>query len=312
MAIILIKDWKENRHYSSMRNIKPLSPHVQGAILATLAALLTGVLMAVTKELTQEIPTLLVVFIRSTFGLLFSLPLLIKNRQRVFRSNQYGLHGIRIILSASAMLCTYYTYRHLPLTLATSLGMTGALFTTVLSIHILKDRVDRIKWLCILLGYLGALFIIQPSNLTFEIGIATSLLANFFAGCGTIIGKIISRQDSSLTILGYTNIGLTIIFGCLSYPHWQIISNRDILLLALGGVLGVCSHYAYLTALQKVSPSFLAPFGYTRLIFGFLIGFVFFNELPNLSIVLGSMLIILANYIITYRDNYMQNNHLES
>jgi drug/metabolite transporter (DMT)-like permease len=290
-----------------MCNKKTLSAPVQGAMLATLSAFLMSVLMAITKELASDIPTTLVVFIRSLYGLLFSLPFLIKNHRKVLKSNQYGLHGIRIMLSASAMLCTYYTYRHLPLTIATSLGMTGALFTTVLTVLILKDRVDSIKWLCILFGYLGTFCIIQPRSITLEIGILTSLLANFFAGCSTIVGKIISKQDSVLTMISYTNIGLTTIFGFLSYPQWQVVEGRQMLLLASCGLLGFGAHYCYLTALKKVSPSFLAPFEYTRLLFTFLIGFLCFRELPDFYTVLGSMMIIVATYIITYRDSRQED-----
>jgi drug/metabolite transporter (DMT)-like permease len=279
-----------------------LSPSVQGALLAILAALLTSVLMTIAKELTPDIPTTLVVFIRNLFGLLFSIPLLISKPKKVFRSNQYGLHAIRIVLSASAMLCTYYTYRHLPLTLATSLGMSGALFTTVLSILILKDKVDGIKWLCILVGYIGTLCIIQPRSMVLEMGIFTSLLSNVLAGCSTIMSKIISKQDSSLTMISYTNMGLTIIFGCLSCPYWQVLAWRDVFLLAAGGALGFIAHYCYLIAIKKTNPSFLAPFGYTRLLFAFLIGFVLLGELPNFYTILGSMLIITATYIITHRD----------
>jgi drug/metabolite transporter (DMT)-like permease len=281
-----------------------ISLPIQGAILATLSALLMSVLMSIAKTLTPDIPTTLIVFIRSLFGLLFSLPFFISNPKRVFKSDQYALHGIRMILSASAMLCTYYTYRHLPLTLATSLGMTGALFTTVLAVIILKDSVDRIKWACILVGYLGALCIIQPRSLTLEMGIITALLANFLAGCSTVVAKILSKQDSSLTIISYTNLGLTSIFGFLSYPHWQLLSVRDLFLLAASGALGLSTHYCYLAALKKASPSFLAPFEYTRLLFAFLIGFVFFYELPNFYTLLGSMLIITATYVITWRDGH--------
>jgi drug/metabolite transporter (DMT)-like permease len=286
-----------------MSNKKTLSAPVQGAMLATLSAFLMSVVMAIAKALAPDIPTTLVVFIRNLCGLLFSLPFLIKDHRKVLKSSQYGLHSIRVLLSAGAMLCTYYTYRHLPLTLATSLGMTGALFTTVLAVLILKDRVDSIKWLCILLGYAGTFCIIQPRSITLEIGILTSLLANFFAGCSAVVGKIISRQDSVLTMISYTNIGLTAIFGGLSYSQWQVIEGRHMLLLAACGLLGFGSHYCYLTALKKVSPSFLAPFEYTRLLFTFLIGFLCFRELPNFYTVLGSMIIVVATYIITYRDN---------
>ncbi|MHA7877596.1 MAG: DMT family transporter [Bacteroidota bacterium] len=284
-----------------MKNIS--TPAIQGAILATIAALLMSVLMAIAKKLPEEIPTSLVLFIRSLFVLLLSLPLLARSPKSALKSDQYLLHGLQIVLGVFATLCTYYTYRHLPVTLATSLGMTGALFTTLLSVIILKDSVDRIKWLCILAGYLGTLCIIQPGAISFEKGMITALLANLFAGFGTIISKILSRSVDKLAIIIYNTLGMTIIFGCLSYPHWYLLNQQVLLVLACMGALALSAHYCYLTALKKASPSFLAPFEYTRLIFAFVIGFVLFRELPNLYTILGSIIIVGATYIITYRDN---------
>ena len=77
-----------------------LSSTIQGAILATFSALLMSALMSVAKKLTPDIPTPLVTFIRSGFGLLFSLPFLMRSPKKILQSNQYALHGIRIMLSA--------------------------------------------------------------------------------------------------------------------------------------------------------------------------------------------------------------------
>lgn len=276
---------------------------IQGAMLATMAALLMSVLMAIAKKLPEAIPTSLVLFIRSLFVLLFSLPLLAQNPKAALKSDQYLLHGLQIMLGVCATLCTYYTYRHLSVTLATSLGMTGALFTTLLSVIILKDPVDRIKWLCILVGYLGTLCIIQPGAISFEVGMVTALLANLIAGFGAITSKILSQRVDKLAIIVYNAIGMTTIFGCLSYPHWYLLDSKVLFVLACMGALALSANYCYLAALKKTNPSFLAPFEYTRLIFAFIIGSVFFHELPNSYTILGSIMIVGATYIITYRDN---------
>mmetsp|Transcript_26952 Transcript_26952/g.62609 ORF Transcript_26952/g.62609 Transcript_26952/m.62609 type:complete len:309 (+) Transcript_26952:2027-2953(+) len=302
MAIILT-EVPEERKTHPMHPFRVLPPATQGAILATLSALLMSTLMTVAKRLPTEIPTLLVLFIRSLFVLLFSLPLLLRNPRKALKSNQYALHGLQIVLGVCTMLCTYYTYRHLPITLATSLGMTGALFTTLLSVLILRDTVDRIKWSCILVGYLGTLCIIQPGAIRFEWGIVTALLANLLAGFGAITNKILSQKVDKLAIIVYNTLGMTIIFAYFSYPYWYLLNRHILLLLACMGALALGANYCYLTALKRASPSFLAPFEYTRLIFAFVIGFALFRELPNWSTILGSMLIVGATYIITYRDN---------
>lgn len=276
---------------------------IQGAMFATLSALLMSILMAIAKRLPEEIPTSLVLFIRSLFVLLFLLPLLIRNPKGLLKSNQYLLHGLQIALSVCATLSTYYTYRHLSVTLATSLGMTGALFTTLLSVIILRDAVDRIKWLCLLVGYLGTLCIIRPSAIDFDIGIITALLANLLSGFGAITSKVLSQRVDKLAIITYNALGMFIVFGFLSYPYWHLLDQRILSILACMGALALGCSYSYLTALKKASPSFLAPFEYTRLIFAFIIGFVLFRELPTWSTMLGSAMIISATYVITYRDS---------
>lgn len=286
-----------------MNQAKTTQAPLKGALLATLSALLMSVLMSIAKRLPAEIPSTLIVFIRSLFVLFFSLPLLSRNPKQLLKTDQYALHILKIVLNAGAVLCTYYTYRHLPLNLATALGMTGALFTTVLAIVILKDSVDFIKWLCIAVGYLGTLCIIQPGTIRLEWGIITALLANFFAGCSTIVAKILSsRNVSNIAIIFYNNIGLTLIFGYMSYAYWGLLDQHITVILSVIGGLSLIIHSCYLSALQKASPSFLAPFEYTRLIFAFLIGFVLFQELPNTYTVLGSIMIVGATYVITYRD----------
>jgi drug/metabolite transporter (DMT)-like permease len=276
---------------------------VREALLATISALLMSVLMAMAKALPASIPSSLILFIRSIFVLLFSLPLLGRNPREVLKSDQYVLHGLQILLSILATLCTYHAYRSLPITVATSLGMTGALFTTLLSILILKDKVDRTKWLCILVGYVGTLFIIQPQSMCLGMGIITALLANLLAGLGAVTSKILSQKVNERAIITYNTLGMTLFFAFLSYPHWALLNRQILPKLATMGMLALSSTYCYLIALKKASPSFLAPFEYTRLVFALLIGFIFFQELPQGHTMVGSILIVGAAYIITYRDS---------
>ena len=279
---------------------------VRGALLATASALLMSVLMAMAKALPPSIPSTLILFVRSIFVLLFTLPLLGSNPRRVLKSDQYLLHTLQILLGVCATLCTYYTYRNLPVTLATSLGMTGALFTTLVSVLILKEKVDRTKWLCILAGYLGTLCIIQPQTMRLELGAVTALLANLMAGLGAVTAKILSQRVDERAIIVYNTLGMTLFFAFLSYPHWALLDRQILLKLASMGVMALTSNYCYLIALKQASPSFLAPFEYTRLVFALVIGFIFFQELPQVYTLVGSILIIGATYTITYRDSKMQ------
>lgn len=284
-------------------SLSSLAPPVTGAVFAVSSALSLSISMSIIKTLSSDISTSLVVFMRTSFGLLFFFPFLIKNYKQLFKTSKLLIHLLRITISVSAMLCTYYTYRHLPLGFATSLGMTGPLFTTLISIIFLQEHIDKYKWLLLIIGYLGAILIIKPHNFTLDFAIITSLLANILAGISIVLVKILSKHDSTITIMGYSTIGVCLAAAALNYNGWQIIELQDIIKLAIIAFLGFCAQYFSITAVKHTSPSFTAPFEYIRLLFSFFIGFFVFNEFPDDYTILGSLIIVGATYAITVRKN---------
>jgi drug/metabolite transporter (DMT)-like permease len=200
------------------------------------------------------------------------------------------------------MLCTYYTYRRLPVAFATSLGMTGALFTTILSSIILKDHIGFWKWVVVFIGYLGVLLVIRPTSIMLDLAVITALLANIFASSSIITAKILSKTDSTITIMLYSNILITIFSLILANGSWQVLEAKDLVILSLTGLLGIITQFCAMTALRLCDPSFLAPFEYTRMFWAVWIGFVVFQEVPDSYGVIGSIIIISSTYLLTYSE----------
>lgn len=277
--------------------------NTSAAILAVLAALSFSISMTLVKQLHQALPTTFIVFARSFIGLIFFISFIIKGGVQPFKTTILPLHILRVLLIISAMSCTYYAYRNLPIAFATSIGMTGALFTTILSVFFLKENIGFLQWILVFIGYCGVILVIKPTSLIIELATLIALLANLFAACSIVTVKVISRYDSTATIMLYSNIGVTIISGLLNFNEWPVLSARDIFILCCTGILGVASQFCSVTALKYSSPSFTAPFEYTRIIFATLIGMVLFQELPNLHIIIGVIIIICSTYLLTYIGN---------
>lgn len=281
-----------------------LKTKIRATALAIFSALALSTSMALARKLNSEIPTTLVVFMRSLFGFAFFLPFLMKNNRAIFYTKKFHLHVLRVLLAVSAMLCTYYTYRNLPVAFATSIGMSGAIFTTTLSWFILKEYISSFRWILVIIGYMGVLVVIRPTSYLLDIAIITSIMANIFAALAMITAKVLSRTDSTLTMMLYSNLGIVIVSASISRGGGiDILNNTDWLILSMTGLLGVSAQYALLNAIKISTPSFLAPFEYTRMVFAIMIGWVFFCEIPGLYTIAGSIIIILATYLLTYLDN---------
>lgn len=269
---------------------------LRGGGLMLLWALSFSIAMALSKVLSPNIPNITMLFMRYLFGFLFFIPFVIKSEIKEFCTSRPALHLTRVIFIILAMTCTYYSYRNLPIALATSIGMTGPLFTTLLAILILKDKVSLSKWGLIFMGYLGVIVIMRPHEISNHSAIFIQFLANLFAALSINCVKLLSRTESTLTIMFYANAATTFIVGFLAYFVWILPDPKDLMILIAIGGLGVFSQFCAVTALKYSNPSFLAPFEYTRLCIAIPIGFFFFGETPTIWMLFGSIIIIGSTY----------------
>lgn len=276
-----------------------VSPKLIGAGFMLLWALSFSSAMAFAKSLSPEIDSIIILFMRYFFGLIFFSPFLIQAGFKGFVTSRPLLHLIRVVCVGLAMGCTYYAYRNLPLALATSIGMTGPLFTTVLSMFLLKDSVSLPKWAFIIVGYLGVLVMVRPHELSINVAVWVELLANLFAAFSIICVKLLSRTESTLTIMLYANTVTTFIVGVLALTLWKTPDNSDLIILMVIGALGVFSQFCSVSALKFANPSYLAPFEYTRMCFAVPVGYLFFQELPTIWTIGGSLMIVAATYGLT-------------
>ena len=275
------------------------SPKLVGAAFMLLWALSFSTAMAFAKTLSPEVDSIIVLFMRYFFGLVFFSPFVFQAGLKGFITSRPALHLIRVVCVGAAMGCTYYAYRNLPLALATSIGMTGPLFTTVLSMLLLRDSISFPKWVLIIFGYFGVIVMVQPHEMPIGIGVWVELLANLFAALSIICVKLLSRTESTLTIMLYANTATTFIAGLVALSVWKTPATPDLIALMAIGALGVFSQFCSVSALRYAKPSYLAPFEYTRLCFAVPVGYLFFHELPTLWTLYGSIMIIGATYGLT-------------
>lgn len=255
--------------------------------------------MSCAKLLDPSVKGAVLVFFRCFFGLIFFLPFLFKEGFSNLKTKRPLLHILRVLFTCSAIACTYYGYRNLPLAMATSLGFTAPLMTTALAILVLKEVVTIKKWALIIAGYMGVLVIVHPADFAFNNAVYILLLANLFASSSVICGKKLTATESTISMMFYVNVISTLLSGSVAYFMWVTPSQHDLIVLIFLGLMGVTAQFCYIRSLQNANPSFLAPFEYSRLIIAIPIGFVIFSELPTMWMLVGAGIIIAATLLVT-------------
>ncbi len=262
--------------------------------------------MSLAKCISADIPSSVIVFLRCFFGFIVFLPFAasaVKTQGiRILKVQQPLVYCLRVILVSLAMGCTYYAYRNLPIATASAIGFSSPLFTTVLGILFLKNRINLKQGLSILAGYMGVLVIVGPFSFALHSAETIAILANLLASCAIILLKKLSDTESNITILFYTNIATVLLSGIFAVFMWQSPSWGDAGLLLLIGISSTFSQLLYTQALRIAEPYFVAPFEYNRLLFAVLSGYYFFDESPSPLVFIGAGLIIASNLYLSFLE----------
>ncbi len=287
-----------------MRNIfSSLSHHRQSVLWMLLWSLSITTAVSFAKKLDSDTSGFILVFLRCSFGFMFTLPFVFSSGLQTFKTKRHSLHLLRVFFYCSALSCTYYAYRHLPIAEASAIGLTEPFLTTLMAAFVLKDKVTLAKWLTIIGGYMGVLIIANPMNFIVNHALLVLLVANFSASSVLICTKLLTKTESTITILTYTNIVSVIIAGLVAIPYWSAPNNRELAILVCVGFFGIMSQLSYVRALKLGNPSFLSPLEYMRFVIAIPVGYFVFKEALTLHTILGGGVIVLATYWLNHLEN---------
>ena len=188
---------------------------------------------------------------------------------------------------------------------AITLTFSSPIFIVVLSMLLLKEKIGVFRWSAIFIGFSGVLIIMSPSSEVFSIYSILPLLAALCWAISNIVLKFIPDNVSSVKINFYSLnfsylTSIIILFftndvsSVQSSIHWLLM----ILIGILGGIASILFSYAY----RVISPSTLAPFEYLGIPSSFILGWLFFNETPIEQLFPGVIGIVLAGFIIIWRE----------
>jgi len=255
------------------------------------------------KFLTHGYGVWQLVFCRNLFGFFFiALILWWTGGFRGLASRQYLLQGLRCLFSLGASFTFFIGLRHLPLAEAFAITFAGPLFITALSVPVLQEKVGVRRWSAVLVGLVGVAMILRPGAAVFQPEALWPLAAALCYAFVMLITRKLARRDGTMTILFWTAVGsLLITAGSLPFD-WTPPTAVDWLLFVFLGLAGTCTMFLMAQAYRHAPAAVVAPFDYTILIWGVILGWLFWQELPDPGILPGVAVLVASGLYIIYRE----------
>ncbi len=245
-------------------------------------------------RLSGDLPFLQKSFFRNAIALLFASVVLARTPEK-FRFDKGNLPLLLVRASAGTvgLLCNFYAVDHLLLSDASLLNKLSPFFAILFSFLLLKERLNLIQGLSVLAAFVGALFIIKP---TLDFQAVFPYLVGLLGGMGAGLAYTAVRRLSQRGERGPFIVFFFSLFSCLVTLPPFLLNYHPMGLLQLGCLIlaGLCAaggQFSITAAYSNAPARDISVFDYTQVLFSALLGFLFFQQVPDGWSVIGYVII---------------------
>lgn len=267
--------------------MKPLSEGVRFMLIATFVFML----MKVCVKYIPHIPAIEIIFFRSVISLGISYYFLAKQKVSVWGNNQTVLI-LRGTTGAIALITYFSLLQKIPLATAATLQYLAPIFTAILGIFLVKEKVKPLQWVFFALSFSGVVVVqgfdprISLTHLIMGIG------ASLFMGLAYNFVRKLKTTEHPLVIIFYFPLVMLPISGIWSGLVWVQPEGWDWLILLSVGLCTQVAQYYMTRSYQVAELSKVSILNYVGIIYALGFGWLLFDETFNLMTYLGMALVL--------------------
>lgn len=261
---------------------------------------------ALTKMLSTELPAVIIIMVRFWVMILYALIFMRIRKVPVrdsLKSPRPILQILRSIILVVEIGFFIFAVRTLSLAEIHSLMATFPLMVTALSIPLLGEQVGLRRWMAVAISFIGVLIILRPGMGVFDLGAVYGLITAFLFALYNVLTRLAGRTDSSETSFFYFAFVGLISSSAVGAFIWVEPEPREWLMVLGIGLTASFAHLFLILALNYAAAATLQPFNYMLLVWAVLVGYVVFDDLPDIWTVVGASVIVGSGLYTIYREH---------
>jgi S-adenosylmethionine uptake transporter len=238
--------------------------------------------------------------LRSIGAVIVLAPMMLSLRVNLVDRRQAPLQVLRILIAAVDTFAFYYATRFMPLADVMTFYMATPLIVTALSAPLLGEKVERFRWIAVLVGFVGVAIALRPSPQMFSWAAPLALFgAVMFALSQTVTRELRGVHWLPLVLWQFVGSGL---IGAATVPFaWVTPSAFDVGLMALVGAVSMLCFICIVRALSLARAAVLAPLQYSAILWAAIMGWLVWRDAPTLPIIVGNAIIIGSGLYVAAR-----------
>ncbi len=250
-------------------------------------------IMSLTIKLTPRIPVFELVFFRSIITFLMT-AIIIRQKKLPFWGNNKKLLILRGVFGSAGLLLFFITLKDMPLASAVTIQYLSPIFTTILAIVLLSQRMPAFKWLFYIIAFAGAAMVKgfddRVSTTMLLIGISSAI----FSGLAYNMIAKLKGKDDPLTIVMYFPLVSLPLIAVPTIITWITPTWVELAWLIGMGVSTQLGQLFMTRAFQAENIGKVAIFQYLGIVWALVFGYFIFNETFDTNSLMGMTLVVMG------------------
>lgn len=262
---------------------------------------------AIAKALTESYSPIQILFIRNFLALPFAILIALKmGGPSALSSYKPAAHLLRGVVWLLAAGLFFTGLKYLEIAEATALVFVAPVFITTISALFLKETVGWRRWLAVLAGFAGILIVVRPGAGTFQNASLLPIATAFFYAILMISARWVDPRESVWTLMLYL-VGAGALLSAMIAPFaWSELQSEHTWLFICNTIFGTAGITLITQSFRFAPAATVAPFEYSALIWATLLGWLIWDEIPDLLTYVGAGVIILSGCYIVFREQQLQ------
>ena len=280
-----------------------MSRNIQGILLALAGCALYSYHDALIKALGADLPAVQIAFFTYLLGIPLVTGLLIADpKPGSLRPANPLWMAVRVVSVLIATLGAFYAFLLLPLAQTYTILFAAPILITLLAVPILGESLRWRRATAAVVGLIGVIIVLQPRAQGIGAGHIAALLSAVGNAMVHITSRRIGGQERLPLMILYPMLGIVLILGLALPFNFRPLTAPAFGGLTLLAVLGFSAMLCLVEGFKRAEAALVAPMQYSQLIWGVLLGAVFFGEYPKGPTLLGAILIIGSGVYIVMRE----------
>ncbi|MHA6684317.1 DMT family transporter [Mesorhizobium sp. A556] len=250
------------------------------------------------RETTDVLNVFQVLELRSLIGLVILMPLVLASGGlSAMRSARPWMHVGRNVAHYIGQGLWLYALTLIPLAVLISIEFTTPIWTAVLAVGFLGEKLSRARLASIMLGLVGVIVIVRPGAAGLSSGEFMVLAAAVCFGISMVMVKSMTRIESVVRIIFWMLVIQSVLGLVPALYEWR---NPPLELwpwIFVIAFTGMSSHFCLARALTYADATLISPMDFLRVPLSALLGWLVYSEQVDMLTAAGAMLILMGNLL---------------